>query len=235
MAVEVVKARVAMTDHALISKQRPGQIFASHVGRTSDEVKAILPKKETVKCALRYTQRGKVPTDPKFLKDFTVEDDFNLTCGRKRFLLHDVGCEAVKRVLVFASDEGLRHLASQESWFMDGNFKMAPKIFSQLYVIPTKLGSSAVTCCYALLPDKTEESYKEMFRVLHENSANLGYPLDRLGVLLDFELPVVNAVKLVFGSHIKFNGCFYHVTLSTWRKVQELTLTALTSVVITRL
>ena len=37
---------------------------------------------------------------------------------------------------------------------MDGTFKMAPKNFSQLYVICGKLGSSAVTYCYALLPDK---------------------------------------------------------------------------------
>ena len=159
--------------------------------------------------------------DPKSLKDFTVEGDFSLTSGGQRFLLHDSGCEAVKRVLVFASDEGLRHLASEQSWYMDGTFKMSPKIFRQLYVIRAKLSISAVTCCYALLPDKTEESYKEMLKALLEKSADLGYPLDPVSIHLDFELPVVNAVKLVFGSHINFIGCFYHLTQSTWRKVQE--------------
>ena len=105
---------------------------------------------------------------------------------------------------------------------MDGTFKMSPKIFSQLYVIRAKLSTSAVTCCYALLPDKTEQSYKEMLKALLEKSADLGYPLDPVNIHLDFELPVISAVKLVFGSHINFIGCFYHLTQSTWRKVQEL-------------
>ena len=71
--------------------ERPGQIFASHVPRTSDEVKATPPKKDTVKRALRYTQRGEVPIDPKSLKDITGEDDFNLTCGGQDFYFMTVG------------------------------------------------------------------------------------------------------------------------------------------------
>ena len=56
-------------------------------------------------------------------------------------------------------------------------------------MICAKLGSSSVTCCYALLPGETEESSREMFTALSENSANLGYPLDSVNVHLDFEFP----------------------------------------------
>ena len=40
-------------------------------------------------------------------------------------------------------------------------------------MIHAKLSTSAVTCCYALLPDKTEEGYKEMLKALLEKSADL--------------------------------------------------------------
>ena len=91
VAVEVVKTHLAMKDHATVSTKRPGQIIASHVAGTSDRVNATLPKKDFVKRALKYTQRGNVPVDPKSLKDFTVEDDFSLTFGVQRFLLYGSG------------------------------------------------------------------------------------------------------------------------------------------------
>ena len=157
--MEVVKTRNAIKDHAVISKERPGQIFPSHVAGTSDEVKATLPKKDSVKRALRYTQRGNVSVDPKSLKDFTVEGDFSLTSGGQRFLLHDSGCEAVKRVLVFASDEGLRHLASEQSWYMDGTFKMLPKSFQPAVCDTCKAFHQ---CSYMLLCSSPRQDRREL-------------------------------------------------------------------------
>ena len=81
--------------------------------------------------------------------------------------------------------------------------------------------------CYALLSDKAEESYKDILKAVFEKSADLGFPLNSFYVHLDFELPVVNADKLVFGHHINFIGSFCHLTQSTWMKVQELGLMAM--------
>ena len=85
---------------------------------------------------------------------------------------------------------------------------MAPKIFSQLYIIRAKLGESAVTCSYAILPDKTKDSYKEMFKALLARAEEIGFSLDSLTVHLDFELPTMNGVHMVFGSHVECKGCF---------------------------
>ena len=57
VAVEVVKTRNAMKDHAVVSKERPGQIFASHVAGTSDGVKATLPKKDSEAGAEIHSER----------------------------------------------------------------------------------------------------------------------------------------------------------------------------------
>ena len=64
------------------------------------------------------------------------------------------------------------------------------------FLILLMLGSSAVRRCDALLPDNTEESYKELFKALLENSADHGYSFEPVSVHIDFELPVVNAAPL---------------------------------------
>jgi len=47
------------------------------------------------------------------------------------------------------------------------------------------------------------------------------YP-DPVFLNMDFELAVMNAAKLILGSHITIRGCFYHLCQSTYRKLQEL-------------
>jgi len=41
-------------------------------------------------------------------------------------------------------------------------------------------------------------------------------------VVVDFETAVFAAVRQVFGSAVKVHGCFFHLTQSTWRKIQSL-------------
>ena len=105
---------------------------------------------------------------------------------------------------------------------MDGTFNTPPKLFKQLYVIHARLRQSAVTCAYALLTGKSQEVYEEMLQAISRAAEELGFTLDPESVHLDFERPVINAVKNTFGSHVNKKGCFYHLTQSTWRKVQDL-------------
>jgi len=41
---------------------------------------------------------------------------------------------------------------------------------------------------------------------------------------VDFEISVHKAAKTVFGEHISIRGCFYHLSQSTYRKIQNLDL-----------
>jgi hypothetical protein len=43
----------------------------------------------------------------------------------------------------------------------------------------------------------------------------------------DFEDAVLRAVTAVFGRHINHQGCFYHLTQVSWRKIQQLGLVPL--------
>ena len=50
----------------------------------------------------------------------------------------------------------------------------------------------------------------------------IGFQPDPITVVTDFERAVINAVSTVFVPHVRSQGCFYHLTQSTWRKVQKL-------------
>jgi len=76
------------------------------------------------------------------LTDQTVQipDDYATTIGSgDNFLMHDSGAAATDRVTVFATDCALKHLAETHTWFMDGTFSTAPKLFEQLYIIRAPL------------------------------------------------------------------------------------------------
>jgi len=72
---------------------------------------------------------------------------------------------------------------------------------------------------------KSQALYEELFCSLNTKCAQLGFHLDPSVVVSDFELAVIGAVGKVFGSHVTTRCCFYHLTQSTWRRVQQSGLT----------
>lgn len=109
---------------------------------------------------------------------------------------------------------------------MDGTFGVVPMIFDQLYAIRVPLGETSVSCVYALLPGRTQTLYEEMFRGIENACDILEISLDPAVVIADFEKAAWQAVTAVFGDQIEIKGCFFHLTQSTWRKIQSLGLTA---------
>lgn len=107
---------------------------------------------------------------------------------QKPFLIYDNGVDAQHRILVFATTEGLQHLASCQHWFADGNFAVAPKVFDQLYIIRAPLADSSVTCVYALLQGKLRSVYEEMFQAILAKGQDLGLLLQPTCITADFEL-----------------------------------------------
>ena len=82
---------------------------------------------------------------------------------------------------------------------MDGNFRVAPDEFTQLYVIRCPNGDSTVTCVYALLQDKTRQTYEDVFNAVVDRCAVLQLqPPAPTNVHCDFEAAVHQAVRVVF-------------------------------------
>lgn len=104
-------------------------------------------------CCVHRTRRRALPAEPATAADVVVSGPWTTTGGPQPqpFLICDSGATPADRMFVFAAPEQLRHLATADTWYMDGNFAMSPRIFTQLYVIRAALGDSAVTCVYAFL------------------------------------------------------------------------------------
>lgn len=50
----------------------------------------------------------------------------------------------------------------------------------------------------------------------------LGFDMDPQTTVADFEQAALNAISSELGPHVNTKACFYHLTQSTWRKVQHL-------------
>lgn len=92
----------------------------------------------------------------------------------------------------------------------------------QLYVIRARLDGMIVTTAFFLLQRKTKETYMELFGTIKDETASHNLDADPEIVHVDFEIGAMDAVKEVFGNHVKIRGCFYHLCQSTYRKIQEL-------------
>lgn len=64
--------------------------------------------------------------------------------------------------------------------------------------------------------------HEVLFRAISARCDLLSLSLDPEIVVTDFEKASMNAVKDTFGCDVKTQGCFFHLTQSTWRKIQEL-------------
>ena len=176
----------------------------------------------------RDIQRQKAktrPVEPQSIQAINLVHPWTSTGGAHPvpFLIHDSGPLAVaQRIIVYAGDDALTHLASSDTWFMAGNFKSAPGLFEQVYVIRAKLDDGAVSCVYAFLPGKDQVLYTELFTAVQRKIQALGLAVNVRTITVDFERGAYNAFRNVFGQQIVINGCFFHLTQSTFRKACEL-------------
>ncbi|KAG7177330.1 hypothetical protein Hamer_G000652 [Homarus americanus] len=212
-----------MKDQAANTRDKPALIYSHGVSQCDDDVRTLIPSADVCKRTLR-NQRTTPPV-PRLLKDLgELPAEFTQIVGPNPewFLLYNNGPNVNNRILAFSTSDGLRQLAGADTLYMDGNFAMAPNIFKQLYVIRVPFGDTAITSVYAFLPNNSHATYEELFQVIVDKCANLSYDVDVETLVTDFEDGVLRAVLAVFGRDVESKSCFYHLTQSTWRKIQEL-------------
>jgi len=117
---------------------------------------------------------------------------------------------------MFGTTENLTLLQQNDHWFIDGTFKVAPTLFTQVFTIHALINNSAYPLVYVLLPNKTEHGYELVMQKILE----LQPGLNPASIMVDFEKTSLNACATVFpGAGLA--GCFFHLGQCLWRKVQE--------------
>ena len=221
-AVDAEKARQNIKEKCVESRDTPAQIFAATVVSLDQRAKEVMSSKTNCKQVIRYHRKKNLPKTPTTLKELSIESEWQTTGGSnpKTFLRYDNGTDAASRIVIFASEECPQLLSRSKTWYMDGNFKMSPKLFMQLYVIRVPLVETAVSVVYILLQKKTQTTYEEMLKAIVDQCNQMSLYPDPERVLVDFVAPVINAVKNILG--VEVSGCFYHKKQCTWRKIQSL-------------
>lgn len=188
------------------------------------QVRALCGQRESLKRTVRRAKRSKIPSEPQSASDIPhpLPDEYRCTGEdlSSQFLIYDNGTNS-DRMLVFASDIGLKVLAESDTWYMDGTYDTCPKQFNQLYVIRVPVGENFITAAYGLLPSKTQTVYEELFSSVLDACLLKNLRPNPTRIVVDFEIAVHNALKTVLGVGIEIQGCFYHLTQSTWRKIQS--------------
>lgn len=145
-----------------------------------------------------------------------------VTSKNENFLLvNDVDAN----IVMFGTAQNLRFLCSCESIFVDGTFRTAPKLFTQIFIVHGFKNSNYVPLLFCLLPDKAEKSYATAFHHILQESNKLSLFFAPAKVYADFEVSIHNAVsqKLVYS---ETRGCRFHLGQSWWRRIQKLGLAA---------
>jgi hypothetical protein len=60
----------------------------------------------------------------------------------------------------------------------------------------------------------------ELFQAVIDHCHSMELYIDPTIVVCDFEQGVIKALQTVLGPAIAIQGCFYHLTQATWRKIQ---------------
>jgi hypothetical protein len=95
---------------------------------------------------------------------------------------------------------------------MDGTFSVAQHPCKQLYTIRVPFKDATVTAVYAFLPNKCQDTYRELFQSIVDKCHASNLQLNVQTIITDFDDAVLIAVTDIFGRHINHQGCFYHMT-----------------------
>ena len=66
---------------------------------------------------------------------------------------------------------------------------------------------------------KARVGYQERFQAIVDKCEELGLTLNVIKVVSDFEDGLLRAINAVFDRQAEHQGCFYHMTQATWRKI----------------
>ncbi|XP_059169402.1 uncharacterized protein LOC131951125 [Physella acuta] len=196
----------------------PQQIITQSITTITEDAKAKLPSIPHIRRNIRrQRQTLKHPlSDPRNVDDIIIPEQYTMTQDGQQFLLFDSGAKSKGRMFLFGTKDNLRLLEVNQHWFMDGTFKTAPALFSQLYTVHALVNGRTVPCVYALLQNKTQETYTALLQQLTVLNTNL----QPISIMIDFEMAVIKSVERVF-PECEVKGCFFHLSQNIYRKIQD--------------
>ncbi|XP_067653191.1 ankyrin-1-like [Haliotis asinina] len=162
---------------------------------------------------------------PQSRRDVDLQGQWTETQDGRPFLLFSDGDD--DKMIAFSTEEQLATLQSADTIYMDGTFSSCPALWSQLYIIHARNGSTMYPLVFVLMPDRQQTTYARLLRLLKDKVQELhNRPLQPTRVQTDFELAAIRAIEREF-PQAEVKGCFFHYCQAVWRKTQDLGLAVL--------
>lgn len=180
---------------------------------------------ENIKETIRTERLKHIPLAKTF--DFEIPEIWRKTINKKRFLEAD---ETIRnsRILIFLDIQYVQKFLNTPNLtvFLDGTFFSSPKFFKQIYILHIFKSNKCFPIIYCFLPDKIQSTYVRMFNLINNIFSRYNIQFNPLLFQVDFELAVINALKIVYAK-VKIRGCYFHYAKAIWRNIQEYGLTRL--------
>lgn len=166
-----------------------------------------IPNIKTLKNTISKQRRKVRPPLPHRLENLTtpIPQQYTLSHRDLPILLYD-GLIGSKRGLLFAIIPDIQYLSKQNSWYCDGTFYTSPSIFYQIYSIHTYDDGLSTPCVFALLADKLETTYRDLFMIINMKMREFSDAIHLNSITIDFELAVKNAIQTIF-PNVQVRNC----------------------------
>ena len=214
-SVEVFRFMEDVKDKAKNSREAPHVIISDVASQVSQAAAVALPTTSSIKRTVRRVRQkediGLVM--PLHRRDLVFTDDQTKTNNGDPFLMFDSGASD-DRILIFSTARNLQVLSTCRHLYADGTFKTVPSIFEQLYTVHGVKNGLTIPLIYALLPNKREQTYIEVWKEIKVLAPNLAID----SILIDFEPGMINAIKKEFPQSANY-GCFFHFCQCIYRKL----------------
>ena len=132
------EVKAGIKRRAAESQKPTHSIVASKISKLEEESAVSLPRLDSLKrtiCRARKKAEN-IHSEPTSLDTLQIPEVYTRTSKGEPFLLYDSGSDAENtRIIIFGTQSNLATLNTSSIWLADGTFKVAPKLFLQLYVI----------------------------------------------------------------------------------------------------
>jgi len=139
----------SLNQEAKETKQSTTEILCSATQGLSLEAVSSLPQLNSLKKKVRCVRNKEDRViNPATLTDLEIPQKYAVLPSGEQFFLFDSGSEEANRVLIFGTQQNVKHLKLCEHWFSDGTFKISPLLFEQLFVVLGKSGDVTVALLF---------------------------------------------------------------------------------------
>ncbi|KAL0884147.1 hypothetical protein ABMA27_016160 [Loxostege sticticalis] len=203
------------------SEMKVCKIIQTSKASVPSSVVECLPSTSALKQTIyRHRRKKDVVKEPNDIF-FKINESLTSFDG-ENFVIKDCIFEENKRVILMSTLNLMTILSKSTYWILDGTFKVAPSLFTQLYTIHGNIFSDntkTFPLCFCLSTNKDKRTYDVMSELIAQYGQEHNLIMAPKVCILDFEKASILSLRSNF-ENITLHGCLFHLGQIIYRQVQ---------------